>query len=337
MKKYICLQFFVFVVSICSVARLNADPSQKTVDEAKKEGKLVFYTVLTLPDSQALLKGFQQKYPFIQAELFRLGAEKMRTKILTEARAGRHFFDVTSMDVVETGVLQQQRILAPYNASARDAIPAGLKDEEGYWAAIYVRQFVLAYNTRLVSEKDAPKDWPEVLSPAWKGKIGMDQEETEWYAALAQYWGREKARKFLRALAAQDPVLHQGHTLLANLTLAGEFPMSIAHASRIEQMKAQGAPLDWVDTVDPIVTSPSVISLSAHAPHPNAARLFIEYVLSYEGQMLIRNNFRVTARSDIPPLTKKLDQKRLRLFFVNPKIADRYSEFQKDYQEIFGH
>jgi iron(III) transport system substrate-binding protein len=335
-RKTICLQFLVLVVSIGSVARLNAEPSQKIIDEAKKEGKLVFYTVLTLPDSQALLKGFQQKYPFIEPELFRLGAEKMRTKILTEARAGRHFFDATSMDVVENGVLQAQRIFAPYKASGRDAIAAGLKDEEGYWTAIYVRQFVLAYNTRLVSEKEVPKDWPEILGAAWKGKIGMDSEETEWYAALAEYWGREKARKFLRGLAAQNPGLHQGHTLIAKLTLAGEFPLSIAHASRIEQLKGVGAPLDWVDTVDPVVTSPSVVSLSAHAPHPNAARVFIDYALSYEGQKIMRDSFRVPARSDLPPLTKKLDLKRLRAAFVNPRIADRYGEFQKDYQEIFG-
>ncbi len=337
MKKQRPWRIGAMVLCLFLPARLGAQPAQQIVEEAKKEGKLVFYTVLTLPDSQALLKGFQQKYPFLQSELFRLGAEKMRTKILTEARAGRHFFDVTSMDVVESGVLQGQRVLAPYKAPARDAIPAGLKDEEGYWTAIYVRQFVLAYNTRLVPEKEAPKDWAGILSPRWKGKIGMDHEETEWYAALAEYWGREKARKFLRALAAQNPGLHQGHTLIAKLTLAGEFPLSIAHASRIEQMKAQGAPLDWVDTVDPVVTSPSVIALSARAPHPNAARLFIDYVLSYDGQKVMRDSFRVTARSDIPPLTKKLDLKRLRAFFVNPRIAERYSEFQKDYQEIFGH
>jgi iron(III) transport system substrate-binding protein len=240
------------------------------------------------------------------------------------------------MDIVEAGVLQGQRIFAPFAAPSRDAIPAGLKDEEGYWAAIYVRQFVLAYNTRLIREKDAPKDWTELLSPKWKGKIGMDQEETEWYAALSEYWGRDKARKFLRALAAQNPALHQGHTLIAKLTVAGEFPLSIAHGSRVEQLKGEGAPLDWIDTVDPVVTSPSVISLSARAPHPNAARLFVEYVLSYEGQKLVRDNFRVTARSDLSPLVKKLDMKRLRTFFVNPKIAGRYGEFQKDYQEIFG-
>ncbi|HTM10746.1 MAG TPA: extracellular solute-binding protein [Verrucomicrobiae bacterium] len=335
MKKYFCCQLLALLVSIIS-ARVDAQPAPKIIEDAKKEGKFVFYTVLTLPDSQALLKGFQQKYPFIEPELFRLGAEKMRTKILTEARAGRHFFDVTSMDVVENGVLQGQRMFSPYKASGRDAVPAGLKDEEGYWTAIYVRQFVLAYNTRMVQAKDLPKDWPDILAPAWKGKIGMDSEETEWYGALAEYWGRDKARKFLRALAAQEPGLHQGHTLIAKLTLAGEFPLSIAHASRIEQMKGQGAPLDWLDKVDPVVTSPSVISLSAHAPHPNAARLFIDYALSYEGQKIMRDLYRVPVRSDLPPLAKKLDIKGMRAAFVNPKIAERYSEYQKDYQEIFG-
>ena len=325
------LMLFFFLLPL----RVTAQPLQKIVEDAKKERKLLYYTVLTLPESQALIRGFQQKYPFIEPEVFRLGAEKLRTKILTEARADRHMFDVTSMAVVETGVLHLQRVLGAYKASARDAIPAGLKDDEGYWTGIYVRQFVLAYDTRQVSEKDAPKDWWDLLDPKWRGKIGMDEQETEWYAALVEYWGAEKARKFMRGLAAQKPVLHRGHTLIANLLVAGEFPLAIAYGSRIEEMKGKRAPVDWADAMDPIVTSPSVISLAARAPHPNAARLFIEYVLSREGQTLLQENSRVMARSDVSPVAKKLDLKRLRTFFVNPKIADRYVDFQKEYDEIF--
>lgn len=110
MKAQRAWQLGLIIVAFLLPLRATAQPLQKIVEDAKKEGKVVFYTVLTLPDSQALLKGFQKKYPFMQFELFRLGAEKMRTKILTEARAGGHFFDVTSMDVVEAGVLQGQRI-----------------------------------------------------------------------------------------------------------------------------------------------------------------------------------------------------------------------------------
>ncbi len=335
MKKQHAWQIVLTFFCLSLPAGLAAQPLQKIVEEAKKEGKLLFYTVLSLPESQALIKGFHQKYPFIQPELFRLGAEKMRTKILTEARAGRHLFDVTSMAVVETGMLHLQRVLGAYKASARDAIPAGLKDDEGYWTGIYVRQTVLAYDTRLVAVKDAPKDWWNILDPRWKGRIGMDEQEIEWYATLANYWGAEKARKFMRGLAAQNPVRHRGHTLIANLMVAGEFPLALAYASRIEEMKAKGAPVDWVDTMDPIVISPSVISLAARAPHPNAARLFIEYVLSREGQTLLQESSRVMARTDVPPLAKKLDLKRLRASFVDPKIADRFGDFQKEYDEIF--
>ncbi len=328
----------ISLLCLCAFSpfNLNAQVTQKTLDAARNEGRVVFYTVLSLPESQALVQGFQKKYSFLKVDLFRLGAEKMRTKILTEASAGRHLFDVTSMDIVETGVLQRQKILGTYQASAREAIPAGLKDKEGYWTAIYVRPFVLAYNTQLVSEKDVPKDWWELLDGRWRGKIGMDEEETEWYASLVHYWGKDKARKFMRGLAAQNPVRHRGHTLIANLTVAGEFPLSIAYASRIEEVKAAGAPIDWVDRTDPIVASPSVISLSGKAPHPNAGRVLVEYVLSHEGQMLLQKRFRVTVRSDLPPLSQKLELKRLRVFFVDPKIADHYAEFQREYHEIFG-
>lgn len=334
MEKHHLWQVIIALLAIVFVARLSAAPLQ-IIEEAKKEKKLVFYTVLTVPESLALVKSFQKKYPFIQPEFFRLSAEKMRTKILIEARAGRHFFDVASMNVVDTGLLLRAGLLAAYKASGRQAIPKGLKDDDGYWTAIYLRQFVLAYNTNLVSQGEAPKDWWDLLEPRWKEKIGMDEEETEWYAALANYWGKEKAQKFMRGLAAQNPMLHRGHTLIAQLTIAGMFPLSIAYANRIEQMKGQGAPIDWVDTSDPIVTSPSAISLSAHAPHPNVGRLFIEYVLSREGQMLFHKAFRVSARRDIPPLSAKLDLKRLPVFFVNPKIADHYNEFQKEYREIW--
>jgi iron(III) transport system substrate-binding protein len=260
----------------------------------------------------------------------------MRSKILTEARAGRHVYDVTSMNVVDTGLLMRKGIVGPYKALARKGIQTGLKDKEGYWTAIYLRQFVLTYNTQTVQKDEAPKDWWELLLPKWKGRIGMDQEETEWYAALVTYWGKEKAQKLLKGLAAQNPTIHRGHTLIAQLTSAGAFDLSIAYGNRVEEMKGKGAPLDFVDTTDPIVTSPTVITLSAHAPHPNAGRLYIEFVLSPEGQTVLRNFGRVAANKDVPLPSPKLDPNRLKSFFVNPSIADRYEEFQKDYYKIFG-
>lgn len=334
MKARSLLLALAALMVLLETTGVRAEPLEKIIEQAKKEGKLVFYAVLSAPESQGLLDGFQKKYPFIQAEQFRLGAEKMRTKILTEAKAGRHVFDAVSINVVESGVLLSQGLLAPYKAQAREAIPDGLKDYEGYWTAIYVRQFVLAYNTRMVSAREVPKDWWDLLDPKWKGKIGLDQEETEWYAALATYWGKEKAQKLIKGLAAQAPSVRRGHSLIAELASAGEFPLTLAYGYRIEELKAKGAPVDWIGTTDPVVTSPSVISVSSRAPHPNAARLFLEYVLSNEGQALLAKGHRVTVRRDVPLVSPRLNVARLKTFYVNPRIADRFSEYQQEYHKI---
>ena len=159
----------------------------------------------------------------------------------------------------------------------------------------------MGYNTAMVPEKDRPKDWPDLLDPKWNGKIGIDEEEFEWYGTLIDYWGRERAGRFIRALAAQQPQLRRGHSLLAQLLAAGEFPISIVVPFEIEQLKRRGAPVDWSATSDPIVTSINVIGLSTKAPHPNGAKLLINYILSEEGQNIIRSASRVPIRPGVKP------------------------------------
>jgi iron(III) transport system substrate-binding protein len=314
---------------------LHAQSLPATVEGAKKEGKLVYYTVLTLPESQALVTAFEKKYPFIKTELFRLEGDKMRAKIATEARAGRYTVDVTSNSITNAGLLIRDGMLMPYKSPGRERIWPGLKDREGYWTGLYVRLYVIAYNTKLVSQREAPLDWWDLLDPKWKGKkIGLD-EEIELYGALVVRWGKERANKLFHGLAAQDPLARRGHTLIAQMMAAGEFSLSIAYGNRIEEMKGKGAPVDWVSTADPVVASPSVIGVLAHAPHPSAAQLFLDFTLSREGQSLLKTFDRVTAHMDVPAPVPKLDLKNLKVFFVDTTVPGRFEEFQKDYQAIF--
>ncbi|MBI4523982.1 MAG: extracellular solute-binding protein [Deltaproteobacteria bacterium] len=332
-RDLLLVGFFTFVLFPLG---LEAQITDDVINGAKKEGKLVYYTALNVIESREVLLAFQKKHPFIKIDLFRLSAEKLRTKILTEARAGRHAFDTVSNNVVDIGLLLRAGVLGQYRAREAGAILEGLKDEKSFWTAIYFRQYVLTYNTRMLGAKEVPSDWWHLLEPKWKNKIGMDEEETEWYAGLSMYWGKEKARKFMTGLASQEPAKHRGHTVLAQLTSAGEFPLSIGYAHQIMEMKNKTAPLDFVSTTDPVVTSPTVIALSKDAVNPNAARLFIEFVLSREGQTILRNFGRVTARTDIPPPNPRLNPRQLKSFFVNPQIAEHYQEYQKDYNEIFS-
>lgn len=142
---------------------------------------------------------------------------------------------------------------------------------------------MIAYNTKLVSKDHTPKSWDDLLDPRWKSKIPMDEEMYSWYTAMAVVWGREKAQRFMRALAKQHIQLRSGQSLIAQLMAAGEFQLGMALAHRIEKMKEQGAPVEWVTTLNPITVSLHPIAVATKAPHSNAAKLFIDFVLSKEG------------------------------------------------------
>jgi iron(III) transport system substrate-binding protein len=312
----------------------QSEHTSKLIEGAKKEGKLVWYTSMLASDAKVMLDAFQKKYPFINAELLRGSSENTLNRILTETRVGQWRFDVVAPTGTE--ILVHHKLISPYASPEANTYIQELKDRDGYWTGIFALHYVIGYNTQLVPEKDAPKRWEDLLDPKWKGKISIDQEEYPWYATLLEAWGREKTEKYMQALAKQDIHWRKGHTLIAQLMAAGEFPVAIVYANRIESMKKNGAPVEWVNTLDPVVVSINSIALSARPNYPNTGKLFIDFVLSKEGQEMIRSFGRVPARSDVKPLSPKLDQTRLKLKAVPPDMEMRYNEYVQEFKRIFG-
>jgi iron(III) transport system substrate-binding protein len=325
-----CLVLLLFLGSAYAQTDLSA-----LLTGAKQEKEVVWYTTTSAADNQAIVAGFNRKYSSLKVQALRTTGEKLRQRILTETSSGQYFVDALSASSMEMGLLKSRNLLQPYEAPEAANYPAGAKDRERYFTAIYARNFVMGYNTALVAEKDRPKDWPDLLDPKWNGKIGIDEEEFEWYGTLIDYWGREKAGKFIRALAAQQPQLRRGHSLLAQLLAAGEFPISIVFPFEIEQLKRRGAPVDWSATSDPIVTSINVIGLSNKAPHPNGAKLLINYILSEEGQNVIRSASRVPIRPGVKPTAAKLDQSTLKIHYVPSDMHKNIAQYEKEFREIF--
>jgi iron(III) transport system substrate-binding protein len=264
--------------------------------------------------------------------VLRQPGEKVRTRILAEMQAGKNLWDVVSFNHLDMSVLDQSQLLAPYvSPETATGFPAGAVHPRGHWAAIYVRQFVIGYNTKEVSPAEAPKDWSDLLQPQWKGKLAIDENEIEWYAAMLDFQGREKGMAFMRALGRQEPQFRRGHTLLSRLLVAGDFPLALVHAAEMEQLNKSGAPVDWVRTLQPIVTSPSQIAISAKASHPNAARLLVDFLLSAEGQTLLARRGRVPARIDVLPHSGAP----LKLHYVKPDLVLEFDRYEKEFGEIF--
>ena len=303
------------------------------IEGAKKEGRVVWYATLNINDSNALLSRFEQKYPFIKTELLRAGSEQLLNRILTEDSAGRSALDLVNLTTINA--LKRRGLLQAHRSPEFSAYPQPFKDAESYWVTLYNIYYVIGYNPKMVPPKDAPKNWDDFLDPKWKGKIGMDQEEYEWYAATIQYWGNEKAQKFHRALARQGIQWNRGHTMISQLMAAGEFPLGIVYAHRIESMKKAGAPVEWVKTADPVFVTLSPVAVAAKARHPNAAKLVMDFILSREAQLVLRNANRSSGRLDVEPLVPEMHPSKLKLAAIDPSVGEELSKYSKEFREIY--
>lgn len=319
------------IALLCFALAANAFADPR-VDHAKREGELVWYTSMDGADAERVLKPFRDRHPYLDVVIVRATGRTMRSSILAEERDGRFVWDVASFSVLDIDALARDKVLAVYRSpETQSGFPPGTVDPDGQWAAIYLRHYVLGFNTRLVPPGDAPKSWQDLLSPRWAGRFGMDEGDIDWYAAMIDYWGRQKGAAFMRALARQKPELRSGHAPILKDLAAGRLSVALLTANEIDEAAEQGAPLQWVKTLDPIIVAPTEAAISTKAAHPAAARLFVDYLLSRQGQLEIRRSGRVPARTD---LGEARPMALLKLFPMDAHLTPKLPEYEAEFRRI---
>lgn len=310
--------------------------SSETIEAAKKEGSLVWYTGMGSSEANAFAAEFRKKYPFLKTEIFRSSGENVLTRFSIESRANTHRADIFQASIVQVYQAKNQGLLKRYVSEESRVYPEGMKDAQGAWNAFYLITYVIGYNTGLVSPKEAPASYEDLLNPKWRGKIGLETEEYQWFYHMLQIMGQEKGMRYMRALAKQEPQLRSGHTLLAQLVAAGEFTVAVVlYGNRVEEMIGMGAPIEWVRFQGPTITAFNAISIAEKAPHPNAARLFYDFALSKEGQQVLRSFKRIPARPDVFPDPPRLTEG-LNLYPARPEgLIENYSETVAQFDKIF--
>jgi iron(III) transport system substrate-binding protein len=324
----------LLVISFAAAPDLRAQPEEELIRGAKKEGQVVFWSSMRIEDSRALAAGFEVKYPFIKVDIFRAGGEQIVNRAIAEHLAGKTTYDVVNAFALK--VIQNKGLLQAYAAAEAAHYPVGFKDPQNYWVSLYSGYNVIGYNTKLVPKAEAPKNWEDLLHPRWKGKLGMDDEEYFWHAGMLKHWGDEKGKKYMDALNRQGIQFRNGHALLADLLSVGEFPVVVVvYPDHIEQMKAKGQTVEWVKTTDPILVNLAPVAIAAKAPQPNAAKLFMNYSISKEGQQILQKARRASARHDVSPLVPDMDPRKLKLVPLDPEIPTN-PEHVKDFRRAFG-
>lgn len=340
-KQWQCLKVIGFVAGLFFLPLpapryLFATSDPKIVEAAKKEGQLVWYNTLVQPQAQGVIDLFTKNYPFIKATFWRGSSMQVYTKLGVEARAGKFDWDVVSLTDAEfVSDLKQKNWIVAYKSPERAMISDDLKDPDGYWTGYYALPTGLGFNTRMVKSERAPKTYQDLLDPAWKGKkISIDTQGYELLQGLIQAWGKEKAVDYLKKLAAQEPVPGRGNNKRIELTAAGEFPLVVAFTHTIEAHKTRGAPLEWTN-LEPVVVQVDSLMLGARAAHSNTGRLFIDFLLSQQGQELLQSFRRPILRNGVEPNPPRLIRGYKRVVLHTGRIQSAQESF-KLYREIFN-
>jgi iron(III) transport system substrate-binding protein len=259
---------------------------------AKKEGTVIIYTSLNTQDSGPLTAAFEKKYG-IKTQLWRSASERVVQRAVTEARAGRFACDVMETNGPEMEALYRERLLDEFRSpSFVDLAPAAFPAHRHYVADRF-NFFTIGYNTNLVKPNEVPNTYDDLLHPRFVGRIGLEAGDIDWFGAMVKHMGEQKGLAYFRKLATMKPQIRSGHTLVGQLVASGEIPLAAnIYNHNAERLTVQGAPIRW-KALAPTFGRPNAVGVARRAPHPHAALLFADFLLSREGQTILRARNRV--------------------------------------------
>ena len=312
----------------------GADRTERLIGAAKKEGELMLYSSLTQDDQLKLVADFKRRYG-VTVKFWRGSQAHILQRVLSETRGGRFEFDVLETNAPQIEVLAREKLLQKMNSpfTEQELLPE-VMPAHGEWAPDRLNLLVYAYNTHLVKPADVPRSWQDLLDPKWKRRIGMESTNVEWFAALVESMGEKPGLDLFLRLGDNGVAVRTGHNHSAVLVAAGEIPLMLGiYSHDAERMKAKAAPVNWF-VLPPAVVLPSAVAVSRRAPHPSAAALFYDYMLT-DGQRFYTEVHRVPANKNYDTAVRRLVRERQALKVVNALEAiDDYDKWLDLYKRI---
>jgi iron(III) transport system substrate-binding protein len=331
------------IAAAAALSRPALAIDQATIDAAKREGSLTVYTTLVIDQlARPMAAAFEARYG-IKVNPIRADAGEIVRRIVDESKAGRPQGDVFD-GTTNAAALKRENLVLQWVPDASVNLPKNFVDADGYWSALYVLVTVPTVNTNLVSPAEEPKSWDDLLAPSWKGKMVWSTGTSNTGAAglvalMLREVGEDKARAYLTRLATQDvagvPVTTQQ---VLDQVISGEYPLTIMSAiHQVLFSASKGAPVKWLP-FSPAAESLVTTSIVRDAPHPNAAKLYVDFLLSDEGQSIFRDNYYIPANLHVAAKDPKAlpDGKAFRgQFFTPEEVNAQISTWQRMVTEIF--
>ena len=306
------------------------DRDQRILEGARKEREVVMYTSLNLKDSVPITEAFRKKTG-VNVKLWRASSEKVLQRAVAEARAGRFACDILETNGPEMEAMVREELLEEFTSPHFADLPEAAFPKHRHYVADRFNFFTIAYNTNLVKPAEVPNSYEDLLLPRFAGKLGIEASDVDWFGAMVKAMGEQKGLEFFRKLAAAKPEIRTGHTLMAELVVSGEIPIAATiYNHNAERLVVKGAPIRW-KALKPTFGRPNAIGVARRAPHPYAALLFADFMLSPEGQNLIKERNRVPASRKVETHLNKFPFE-----MIDPAITlDEADKWEKLWSELF--
>jgi iron(III) transport system substrate-binding protein len=333
-----------FAVALGTAAAAPPAPTPITpqlIEAATKEGKVVLYTAMEIKTAQALAKNFEKKYPGITVQVERTGSERIFQRVSQERASNIFTADVLdSTDQAQFITWKTQNILEPFVPSEALKFPASERDPDGAYASVRFTLIPIAYNTNMVKPEDAPKSFADLLDPKWSGKMVKAHPSYSGAIVTSTYqtvkaigWG------YFEKLGKQKILQVQSSTEPPKKLSLGERAVAADGLEYVHiQLMEGGAPIAIVYPSEGTPFVPSCEAIAKNAPHPNAARLFISFMVSRETQQYLIDA--AGLRSFHPDVKEKFGRTPLSAIKLLPSdpIAQEAAteEIKKKYSEYFG-
>jgi iron(III) transport system substrate-binding protein len=295
-------KFWLLVLGWVVAAAVPASPGQAAepyrpdpamVAAAKKEGQVLLYTTLIVEQIvRPLIAAFHKQFPGIEVRFVRANSTAQVVRLINEMRANRTQADIWHL-VDGVAPLIQSGIAAQIDLPSAKGLPATYADPNRRWVATNLAVRSLAYNTKLVPPAQAPKTYADLLEPRFKGKFAWNPNSVSgaygFIGTVLKHMGEDKGQAYLRALAKQNitPVPMAIRAVLDRV-IGGEYAIGLEmNGTHAFISAAMGAPVAWVP-LDPVTMTLQVAGITAKAPHPHGARLFLDFMISRTGQEIFR-------------------------------------------------
>ena len=312
----------------------GADRTERLIAGAKKEGELMLYSSLTQEDQLKLAEDFKRRYG-VTVKFWRGSQAHILQRVVSETRGGRFEFDVLETNAPQLEALAREKVLQKMNSPrAEEELLPETVPAHGEWMPDRLNLIVYAYNTNAVKAEELPKSWHDLLDAKWKRRIGMESTNVEWFSAVVESLGEKRGLELFRRLGENGVAVRTGHNHSAALVAAGEIPLMLGiYSHDAERMKAKSAPVEWF-VLSPAVVLPSAVAVSRRAPHPHAAALFYDYMLS-DGQRFYTEVNRVPANRNYDSPVRRLVREGRPVKVVSAHQAiDDYEKWHRLYKNL---